>query len=534
MGMQTLLPDAEGALIDLIHQSACSGYPLTPVSIQDHANIVSHPVPGCLESVDVRCNWMQDFLLHHPSIRSCWSCCLENARLNAASKPSIQSWYQRFADIINQFGMSLTNVFNMDKTGFMFSQGGSEHVVVPAGNLASRFRAQPGTQELATIIKCIGSSGQVLPPLVITKGCIHTVGEHRSMEGIPTLWHFLKLTNGWTSNALAIKWLENVFNPNTTLSTSSAWHLLILDSHKSHISTEFLDAVWHWQIIPFLLPLHLMHLMQPLDVSIFSLLTAPYCCIVNDIARHVDANINKAQFATFYAQAWVKVLLQFAAQKAFSDTGMTINLDPKRVLHRLPSYDLAIPRMNATLNVMLNTFCQEPDLWDANRLKRMVIQAHEEVRARNLVLEAENKLLQQQEERISRITTKAKCKDRVGDWMVLSKDKMITRKYAECELVAKKPTIAVNQRKHHQKKCQREEEEVVAPPPAAADDGNDTSEDGNEALLTSPPTPSPPPTQRFLDELDDGEPLSAITDGDDNPFGFFNTLLQPGPSRTQR
>ncbi|CBQ68564.1 conserved hypothetical protein [Sporisorium reilianum SRZ2] len=248
--------------------------------------------------------------------------------------------------------------------------------------------------------------------------------------------------------------------------------------------------------------------MQPLDVSIFGPLTAAYRRIINDVSEHMGT-INKAQFATFYAQA---------REKTFE---------------RLPVQDLAIPRTNTTLNVMLNAFHQEPNRRDADRLKHMVMKAHEEVRARNSVLEFENTLLRQQEDRSKRIAAKVKRKERTGDWMVLSKDKMITRKYAERELVTKKPAIAANWRKHRQKKRRQEEEEVVAPPLAAADDGDNASEDGDEALLTSPPTPSPPPMQRFLDELDDSEPLSAITDGDNDPFGFFDTLPQPGPSCTQ-
>ena len=55
----------------------------------------------------------------------------------------------------------------MDKTGFMFGQGGTQHILIPEGNPASWFKAQPGNQESATVIEYIGSSGQVLPPLII-------------------------------------------------------------------------------------------------------------------------------------------------------------------------------------------------------------------------------------------------------------------------------------------------------------------------------------------------------------------------------
>ena len=64
-----------------------------------------------------------------------------------------------------------------NETGFVFGLAGSQHVVVPAGEKAVQFKAQPGNQHSATAIECIGSGGQVLLPLIITKGKLHTVGE---------------------------------------------------------------------------------------------------------------------------------------------------------------------------------------------------------------------------------------------------------------------------------------------------------------------------------------------------------------------
>ncbi|CDS82241.1 related to transposase [Sporisorium scitamineum] len=170
------------------------------------------------------------------------------------------------------------------------------------------------------------------------KGKHHTIGEHQQMEGIPATWQFSKSNNGWTTNELTIEWLESVFHPNTTLSMPSAWHLLIVNRHRSHISTKFLNTAWHLHIVPLLFLPHSTHLMQLLDISVFGPLTATYCHLINSIAQHVVTDINKSQFISFYTQACELVLMQMAAQKAFSDSRMTINLDPKRVLNQLPGY----------------------------------------------------------------------------------------------------------------------------------------------------------------------------------------------------
>lgn len=83
---------------------------------------------------------------------------------------------------MRNYSVASTEIYNINETGFMLGQGSTEQVVVPAGDQAAQFKAKPGTQESATVIKCIRSGGQVLLPLIITKGRIHTVGEHQRME----------------------------------------------------------------------------------------------------------------------------------------------------------------------------------------------------------------------------------------------------------------------------------------------------------------------------------------------------------------
>jgi hypothetical protein len=129
---------------------------------------------------------------------------------------------------------------------------------------------------------------------VITKGQIHTVGEQRRMEGIPALWQFAKSVNGWSTNDIAMLWLDKCFDATTRLSTRSEYRLLIVDGHCSHTNSAFIDECWKRRIIPFLLPPHSTHLLQPLNISIFGPLTSAYRRIINNVAAHVHDDIDKA------------------------------------------------------------------------------------------------------------------------------------------------------------------------------------------------------------------------------------------------
>jgi len=47
------------------------------------------------------------------------------------------------------------------------------------------------------------------------------------------------------------------------------WRMLISDGHKSHEHYDFIEYCWKHYIIPYPLPPHTTHLMQPLDVACF-------------------------------------------------------------------------------------------------------------------------------------------------------------------------------------------------------------------------------------------------------------------------
>lgn len=195
--------------------------------------------------------------------------------------------------------------------------------------------------------------------------------------------------------------------------------------------------------------------MQPLDVSIFGPLTAAYRQLINNMAPHVNGDLDKVHFATLYAQAHNGILSQTVARKAFLDSGITITPDPEKVLARLPGYpaaarqtsatlsserrplqEIAIARSDATVNTMLDAFREESDPRQARTLKRQLLQAFEEPRATTSVLQVENRVLHAQEGQNKEIAKKVSKKPKVGVRMVFSKERMITREYAERELVA--------------------------------------------------------------------------------------------------
>ena len=93
-----------------------------------------------------------------------------------------------------------------------------------------------------TFIECISATGELLNPGIIFKG--KSLQEQWFLNKFKEIanWHFINSENGWTDNDIAVKWLEDVYIPQTRplLQDESDARLLILDRHKSHTSVSFI------------------------------------------------------------------------------------------------------------------------------------------------------------------------------------------------------------------------------------------------------------------------------------------------------
>jgi len=80
-----------------------------------------------------------------------------------------------------------------------------------------------------------------------------------------------------------------------------------MDGHSSHINVNFVEYCWNHKIIPICLPLHLTHLLQPLDLVIFSLLKHAYSTKVNEYAACGITGINKGYFIKIFSKIRLQI-----------------------------------------------------------------------------------------------------------------------------------------------------------------------------------------------------------------------------------
>jgi hypothetical protein len=107
-----------------------------------------------------------------------------------------------------------------------------------------------------------------MPPLIIYKGA--EMNTRWLNEQSPEGWHFATSKNGWTSNDLGLAWLKEVFVRHTGGVAPARRRLLIADGHGSHIRADFIAYCMEHNIDLLIMPPHCSHVLQPLDVGVFS------------------------------------------------------------------------------------------------------------------------------------------------------------------------------------------------------------------------------------------------------------------------
>jgi len=174
-----------------------------------------------------------------------------------------------------QHGVALEDIYNFDETGYAMGLIATAKVISRAEMTGRPFLVQPGNREWVTSIECINSTGWALPPCIIFKGKVHIEGWYQD-EALPKDWRVEFSDNGWTTDQIGLRWLQNTFIPARNGRTIGKYRLLVLDGHASHLTPRFDEICSQNDIIPICMPAHSSHLLQPLDVGCFSPLKQTY------------------------------------------------------------------------------------------------------------------------------------------------------------------------------------------------------------------------------------------------------------------
>ena len=140
--------------------------------------------------------------------------------------------------------------------------------------------------------------------------------------------------SGYIDEEKALGWLEHFHERTIRHTINSPYRMLLLDGHASHTRPAFISRCYELKIIPFCLPPHSTHLLQPLDVCVFGPYKHYHSIVVENGVRCGIYNFGKDDFLAAQPLIKKEAFKKSTIRSAFKKSGI-FPLDPKKVLDRL-------------------------------------------------------------------------------------------------------------------------------------------------------------------------------------------------------
>ena len=131
------------------------------------------------------------------------------------------------------------------------------------------------------------------------------------------------MAKGWTNGQIGINWIK-LFDEQThhKLIDENDYHLLILDGHNSHYTMGLIDYAINKKIIIICFPAHTTHVLQGLDVVIFSILKHAWTKHLQYWRDAHHRRIGKQNFLDIYGGAHNEAFTHENILASFAATGM--------------------------------------------------------------------------------------------------------------------------------------------------------------------------------------------------------------------
>ncbi len=294
---QRLSPAIEQQLAKLILVQEALGYAPTHVRVKAIATKLL-AAQGDTNPLGKR--WISGFFSRNPMVKTKLGVRIDAKRIDGANPQAINEFFDRLEPVSH---IPPEYIYNVDKAGIMEGQG-VNGLVVGSSEVRPKkvYVKSSGSRVWTTLIECISATGKALTPSIIFKGT--NVQKQWFEESFNEPWYFTCSENGWTTNLIGLEWLERVFIPQTQPADPSQMRLLVVDGHGSHATDDFMWECFQNNIYLLFLPPKTSHVLQPLDLAIFSVLKRAYRKHVGYLDSLSDsAPVGKLNFLRCYAMA---------------------------------------------------------------------------------------------------------------------------------------------------------------------------------------------------------------------------------------
>ena len=312
-------------MVELILDFARSGFPLTCVRIRKLAYQYAqlNGKPNVFSDVTEMAGkkWMHGFLRRHDEIRLKTAQNLSINRAMGANKVVIDRFFKQYEALVKKLNIiSPKQVWNVDESGCVDVPNKRIKVVGEKGFKANRITSKE-QGETTTVLTFANADGEHVPPMVIHKG-----GKVNAawLRDAPIGVDVRASVNGWINHGLFLeystRWLRWMKNHKML----DRPHILLLDSHKSHIyNIRFIRLMKEFNIHVLAIPPHTSHHTQPLDSSPYARLKHTWTEGLHEYLFQNAGNVlPKAQFFKVFWPAWRRAMNPATIISGFRKTGI--------------------------------------------------------------------------------------------------------------------------------------------------------------------------------------------------------------------
>ncbi|CEL07703.1 hypothetical protein ASPCAL10858 [Aspergillus calidoustus] len=147
-------------------------------------------------------NWVTGFIKRHESIKSRFARKYNYQRALREDPKAMTKLFDSLKALRKNNAIQLQDIYNFDETDFAMGLIATTRVVTRAEMLGKPHLIQPGQREWVTAIECVGSTGFVVLPCIIFKGCrlYHRNDLVRARPHSPNSHHLVQSTPVLSSN----------------------------------------------------------------------------------------------------------------------------------------------------------------------------------------------------------------------------------------------------------------------------------------------------------------------------------------------
>jgi hypothetical protein len=196
--------------------------------------------------------------------------------------------------ITADYGILPADKWNFDQTGFRIGVGGTCEVITSIHNKGKKlYMADPENRTHLTSIECVNATGVILPPWLIYTG--ETILQSDIQPTMPGDWNHTHSATGYANEDIMLQWIE-WFERYTRKSRQGRYRMLIFDGFSGQTEPKFIRFCELHDIVPYQLPSHSTHLLQPLDVGCFQPLKHFHGQAVSSAVRTGADTFSRADF----------------------------------------------------------------------------------------------------------------------------------------------------------------------------------------------------------------------------------------------